>query len=477
MIKYLNPARQEVWRAWVKSKMPKFLKHADRILKADTECETLNTNVSFDINWIDDFIRKIRPYIYVRELDRLLILIPNQAYKLNRSGVAILRFLLKGHSIHEFLTTVGGTDEKQKEIHFFFCDLRAAVNGCLSESKEREAIAYYEFNGEFNGYPVLSEIAVTYRCNLNCQFCYVGDKAYGELKTSDAKKILFKIYHEAQVPSVSFTGGEPLLRGDIYELVQYASEVGLWTNLITNGTLLSRTRVQRLKNAGLSSAQVSIEGPHSAIHDGITHVSGSFDATLRGIKLLMDVDIPVHTNTTVSQNNLNYLEEICLLVKTIGLKRFSMNLLIPCGSALSKRELWVSYSEIGEHIMRLKHRAEAECIKFLWYSPVPICTFNPIAYGFGNKSCAAITGLLSIDPMGNIIPCSSWHMPVASLLRKNFKDIWQASRLNYFKNGEYAPDTCHECLHFTVCKGACPLYWQACGLEELHGRTQGIPLI
>jgi len=471
MIKYLNPARQEVWRAWVKSKMPKFLKHADRTLKADTEHETLNTSVSFDLNWIDDFVKKVRSYIYVRELDRLLILIPNQVYRLNHSGVALLRFLLGGHSIHEFLATVGDTDRKRKEIHFFFCDLRAAVSGCLNENEEREAIAYYEFDGEFNGYPVLSEIAVTYRCNLNCEFCYVGDKAYEELKTSDTRKILFKIYHDTQVPSVSFTGGEPLLRGDIYELVEYASKVGLWTNMITNGTLLDRTRVDMLKKAGLSSAQVSIEGPDPEIHDRITGVRGSFDATIRGIELLKDAHIPVHTNTTVSQNNLNYLEEICLLVKKIGLKRFSMNLLIPCGSALSKRQLWVSYSVIGEYILKLKHRAEAECIKFLWYSPVPMCTFNPIAYGFGNKSCAAITGLLSIDPMGNIIPCSSWRMPVASLLRNNFKDIWQSSILSYFRNGKYAPDLCHECLHFTVCKGACPLYWQACGLEELHGRT------
>lgn len=462
---------------YLKSKIPKCLAGADRTLKTDGGGETLNTDESSNLNWIDDFVDKVRPYIYVRELDSLLILIPNQAYQLNHSGVALLRFLLKGHSIHEFLATVGDTDKKRKEIHFFFCDLRAAVSGCLNESEEREAIVYHEFNGEFNKYPVLSEIAITHRCNLKCQFCYVGDKAYGELKTGDTKKLLFKIYHEAQVPSVSFTGGEPLLRGDIYELVQYASQIGLWTNLITNGTLLNRTRVERLKNAGLSSAQVSIEGPNHVIHDRITRVRGSFDATLRGIKLLMAVDIPVHTNTTVSQYNLNYLEEICLLVKMIGLKRFSMNLLIPCGSAVSKRELWVSYSEIGDYIMRLKHRAKAECIKLLWYSPVPLCIFNPIAYGFGNKSCAAVTGLLSIDPLGNIIPCSSWRMPVGSLLRENYKDIWHASRLDYFRNGEYAPALCRNCLHVTACKGACPLYWEACGLEELHGRTQDIPLL
>jgi radical SAM protein with 4Fe4S-binding SPASM domain len=435
------------------------------------EYESRNTNTSYNVDWVDEFIKKIKPYIYVRKLDRLLILIPNQAYKLNESGVAMLDFLLHGHSINEFLSHIKGTEEKRRDIHHFFCDLRAAIKGCLRENEQREAVSYYEFNGEFNEYPVLSEIAVTYRCNLQCEFCYVGDKNYGELHTNDIKKLLFKIYHEANVPSVSFTGGEPLVRKDICTLVEYASNIGLWTNLITNATLLSRENVHTLKKAGLSSAQVSVEGPNPVVHDKITGSSGSFDMTMKGLKLLMEAGIPVHTNTTVSKNNIAHLEEIVLLAQDIGLSRLSMNLLIPCGSAFHKQHLWVSYSEIGDYIMRLKRRAAEAHIKFLWYSPVPMCTFNPIAHGFGNKSCAAITGLLSIDPLGNIIPCSSWRMPVGSLLKQRFKDIWQSAMLNYFKNIEYAPSVCHECLSFDACKGACPLYWKACGEGELSART------
>lgn len=440
-------------------------------VKKIKEYELRNTNTTFNLDWVDDFVEKIKPYIYVRKLDKLLILIPNQAYKLNESGVAMLDYLIKGHSIKEFLSLINDNEAKRKDIHYFFCDLRAAVSGCLRENEKREAVTYYEFNGEFNEYPVLSEVAVTYRCNLNCEFCYVGDKDYRELNTDDTKKILFKIYHEAKIPSVSFTGGEPLLRKDIYTLVEYASKIGLWTNIITNGTLLTKQIVENLKKSGLSSTQVSIEGPNPKIHDKISGVPGSFQKTVQGVRLLLDAGIPVHTNTTVSKNNVNHLEEILLLAKKIGLQRLSMNLLIPCGSASNKRHLWVSYSDIGDHIIKLKHRAEKENIKFLWYSPIPMCKFNPIAQGFGNKSCAAITGLLSIDPMGNIIPCSSWRMPVGSLLRQRFEDIWQSSALSYFKNIEYAPDECHECLSFDVCKGACPLYWKACGLKEIGERT------
>ncbi|MCX7995430.1 MAG: radical SAM protein [candidate division WOR-3 bacterium] len=412
------------------------------------------------LDWVDGFIKEIKPYVFVRELDNLLILIPNQVYRLNRSGVEILSFLLKGNSINKLLGLIGDDEAKRRELHYFFCDLRAIVSGCLIDGEKREAISYYEFNHDLNYYPVLSEIAVTYRCNLNCEFCYVGHKNYPELNTSDLKKVIFKIYNEAKVPSVSFTGGEPLLRKDIISLVGYAHRIGLWTNLITNGTLLEKNVIKSLKKAGLNSVQVSLEGPNTDIHDKITGVLGSFAKTISGIKDLIEEDIPVHTNTTVSRNNIDYLEEMVFLIKSLGLKRFSMNLVIPCGTAENRKDLWISYSEIGKHILKVKHLAEKEKIKFLWYSPVPMCLFNPIAHGLGNKSCAAITGLLSIDPMGNVLPCSSWREPVGSLLKKSFREIWNSPMLSYFKHADYAPQECHQCIEFKICKGACPLFWK-----------------
>ncbi len=430
----------------------------------------MDRTINYNLNWVDDFIKGIKDFIYVRNQDRLLILVPNQVYRLNQSGVDILNFLLKGNSICELLKQVGDTAERRVHLHYFFCDLRAVVCGCLRETENRKAVAYYEFSGAPNEYPVLSEIAVTYRCNLRCRFCYVGDKDYQELNSNDLKKILFKIFNDARVPSVSFTGGEPLLRDDIVELVAYAGEIGLWTNMITNGTLLNKDLVQELRAAGLRSAQVSIEGSCARVHDALTGVAGSFDATLRGIELLKQAGIAVHTNTTVSRANLSDLSNIVELVKIRGLPRLSMNLLIPCGEADTERGLWVSYEEIGDYILRTKERADSLGIQFLWYSPVALCKFNPIAYGFGNKSCAAITGLLSIDPLGNIIPCSSWRMPVGNFLKKSFKEIWNSEMLSYFKNAEYAPDRCHQCTYFDICKGACPLYWKVHSPGELDGR-------
>ncbi|MEO0124158.1 MAG: radical SAM protein [candidate division WOR-3 bacterium] len=453
-------------KKYLKIKMPKYLNDKIKFQNSNVKCQTnykfqiSNGKEEINLEWVDGFIKAVKPYIYVRELDNLLILIPNQAYKLNQSGVAILSYLLKGNSISKIIELIGDDDIKKRELHYFFCDLRAIVSGCLKEGEKREAVIYEQFKSDLNDYPVLSEIAVTYRCNLNCEFCYVGHKGYPELNTSDLKKIIFKIYNEANVPSVSFTGGEPLLRKDIVSLIEYANKIGLWTNLITNGTMLTTDLVKSLKKAGLHSAQVSLEGPNGEIHDRITRVKNSFEKTINGIKYLLEEKITVHTNTTVSRHNINHLEGILLLIKTLGLKRLSMNLMIPCGSAENRSDLWIPYSEIGPYILKIKHLAQKENIQFLWYSPVPMCEFNPIAYGLGNKSCAAITGLLSIDPMGNILPCSSWREPVGSLLKNNFKEIWYSPMLNYFKNADYAPAECHQCIEFKICKGACPLFWK-----------------
>ena len=424
-----------------------------------------------DIGWIDGFFSEVKGFLHVREEDELLILIPNQAYKLNRTALTILKRMLGGETAREILSSLGDDPDKQRDLHYFFCDLRAVISGCLHDHEQRKAIDYYEFTGEFNKYPVLSEIAVTYRCNLHCDFCYVGDRSCEELNANDLKRILLKVYREASIPSVSFTGGEPLLRKDIVSLISYASGIGLWTNLITNGTLLDGHLARTLKNAGLSSAQVSIEGACPDLHDAITGEKGAFDLTIKGIRALRDAGIPVHTNTTVSRHNISSVHNIIVLARELGLSRLSMNLLIPCGAALSNKDIWVSYTEIGDKIMEWKHRALDEGIKLLWYSPLPLCKFNPIAHGLGNKACAAITGLLSIDPAGNIIPCSSWRKPVGSLLKQDFRDIWGSDSLNVYKQAAYALPECRSCTQFAECKGACPLYWQACGREELDGRT------
>ena len=317
-----------------------------------------------DLRWVDDFIASIRPHVRVRLEDNLLILVPNEAYKLNATGLVILDHLLRGGQISEVLWRIKDDSSKIEQLLYFFLDLCALVKGTMAEGRGRVAVERVPFRVPFNALPVLSEVALTYRCNLRCRFCYAAcgcraeAKENGEMTTRDVMKVLDIIAHRAKAPSVSFTGGEPTLRRDLPRLIAHARSLNLRVNLITNGTTADEGLVAHLKKSGLNSAQVSLEAATPETHERLTNVAGSFAATLRGIENLRKADIHTHTNTTINRLNLNELSGLLRLVKELGMTRLSMNMVIPTGSAAAHdEELMISYSEVGPIVRRLASEA------------------------------------------------------------------------------------------------------------------------
>ncbi len=293
------------------------------------------------------------------------------------------------------------------------------------------------------------------------------DNGAVEMTTREAIRVLEIIRRDAKVPSVSFTGGEPTLRSDLEELVAAATKIGLRTNLITNGTLLGDGgRAEGLRAAGLVSAQVSLEGPDAEVHDGLTGVAGSFERTLAGLRALRQAGVHTHTNTTINALNADHLEGLVRLVADLGIARMSANMVIPAGSA-ADRTIQVAYSDIGEIVLRVREAARRYGVEFLWYSPTPMCIFNPLAMGLGNKSCAACDGLLSVSPAGDVLPCSSYPQAVGNLLCQPFEAVWGSARASFFRRKEYAPRECAGCEDLGACAAACPLYWSAMGTAEL----------
>jgi len=428
------------------------------------------------LDWLEGFIASIRPYAFVRREDSLLILLPNQAYKINRTALDILDSFLGGEALDKIMARFQlDLPERRRQVHEFFCDLRALVTGCLGDGQGRRAVETIPFERPFNTLPVLSEIAATYRCNLRCRFCYAGcgcragGDGHREMASGEIRRVLDIIRRDAQVPSVSFTGGEPMLREDLPDLIAHARALGLRANLITNGTLADGRSVERLVRAGLNSAQVSLEGPNAEIHDRLTGVAGSFEQTIRGIAELRSAGVHVHTNTTLTALNRNEAEQMPALAASLGLSRLSMNLMIPtrAATAAGGDDLGVSYSEVGDVVLRIKEAARRAGVRFLWYSPTPLCLFNPIAHGLGNKGCAACDGLLSVSPTGDVLPCSSFDAGAGNLLQEDFRAIWFGQRAEYYKQKRYAHERCRACDDFAFCDGACPLYWEARGYGEL----------
>ena len=422
--------------------------------------------------WVDDYFDHIRPHFDVRQADSLLIVLPNRAVKLNETGLAILKHLKDGGRIDDILTRAATAPERRRELFYFLCDFRSLMTGCLGEGRRRKAVRVEPYGGSFNTLPVLSEVAVTYRCNIRCKFCYAGcgcsrSDDGDEMAADEVIRVLRIIRRDAQVPSVSFTGGEPTMREDLEQLVAAATGEGLRVNLITNGTLLAgNDRARRLADAGLISAQVSLEGPNAEVHDGLVGVDGSFERTLAGLEAFRAAGVHVHTHTTINALNAEHLGGLVELVARLELARMSMNMVIPAGSA-ADLSIQVSYERIGEIVLSARDAARAAGVGFMWYSPTPMCIFNPLAEGLGNKSCAACDGLLSVAPNGDVLPCSSYDEPVGNLLTQPFAEVWSGGRAVFFREKQYAPDACDGCEDFAACAGACPLYFSAMGEAEL----------
>jgi radical SAM protein with 4Fe4S-binding SPASM domain len=439
-----------------------------------------------DLRWADELVRNLRGHVVVRPEDELLILVPNRPTKLNATALRVLSAMLdEGLTVAEVLEREGDSAAKRRELHWFFADLQDLLRGRLGEGRGRRAVLHEPFSADFCRLPVISELALTYRCNLACRFCYAGCSSMGlpagwdedrALDTEAFARVLEIIHGDARCPSVSFTGGEPTLHPGLERLVAHAHTLGMKTNLISNGWLLSEGKVQGLVAAGLDSAQLSLEGPDAAVHDALVGRVGAFDRLWSGLERLREAGVRVHTNTTISRGNLAQLEGIVELVTERGLERLTMNLVIPCGTA-AENEDQVRYEEIGPVVLRVQERAQALGLQFIWYSPVPLCLFESPAHGLSTPGCAAADGLLHVSPAGDVLPCSSFshHEGLGNILERPFEELWNAPAPRFFRDKRMAPGPCEGCEKIEICQGACPLYWRSMGLGELGGDPEGFP--
>lgn len=444
---------------------------------------------------INSFIKSTRDLVYLRDVDRIMIIRPNRLYHLNSTAFDILHALYQEsvsysevqHSENSSVESVtkmisGKYDVPETTVYSDIISLIDNINKIINEDfSSAHMIKSVDFDPERIKYPVISEIALTYNCQNRCEFCYASSPYSGnrslEMNTDHIKKIIHKIYHEAHVPTISFTGGEPTLRKDLPELVAYASSMGMRTNLITNGIRCSeREYVSELKKSGLNSAQVSLEGHCSTLHDSITGLDGSFDSTLSGIINLKESGIFTHTNSTICTGNRgNLIDLVNFIRSTFKFPYLSMNMVIKTGITRDNENINISYTSIAEIIEPVIKHCEAIGIKLVWYSPTPYCLFNPVDRNLGSKSCACISGLLSVDPYGEILPCSSYNRGVGSLLKHSFEYIWNSDEAVYYRERRYQPPVCSNCEYVRLCGGACPLYWESAGsfseIEAVRDKT------
>lgn len=420
---------------------------------------------------VASFVESTRDHLYIRPEDNLLILRPNRMNFLNHTAVAMLHQLYSQKPIintdaviHDIAARYQVPPER---VGHDLGQLIQSLSLMLrNDPLHAPLVRTVPFGTNQYHYPVLSEIALTYQCQLRCTFCYASapgrGRTFARMTTEQVKTIIDKIVDQAHAPTLSFTGGEPTTHRDLPDLIAYARSRGLRVNLITNGIRSAKaTFVERLAEAGLHSAQVSLEAGDAATHDGIVQRSGAFNRTLSGIRNLKAAGIHTHTNTTINRDNVETLPRLIDLLAEMGQEYLSMNMVIRTGDAVGKKD--IDYRTIGDILHRLKAHAEERGMRFVWYSPVPYCLFNTIANGLSGQSCSAADGLLSIAPDGQVLPCSSFEQGLGNLLHDDFDKIWNSPAARYWREKKFLPPGCKGCELAYLCHGACPLYWDEQG--------------
>jgi len=174
---------------------------------------------------------------------------------------------------------------------------------------------------------------VTRTCNLACIHCRAAalDRPYeNELTTAECFKLLDEIQTFAS-PIVILTGGEPLLRPDIFEIAAYGNQKGFRMTMAVNGTLLSADKIRKMQEAGIQRISISLDGATAASHDAFRQVPGAFEGALRGVQYAREAGLDFQINTTITQQNLHELPAIQELTIALGAVAHHIFLLVPMG--------------------------------------------------------------------------------------------------------------------------------------------------
>jgi AdoMet-dependent heme synthase len=187
---------------------------------------------------------------------------------------------------------------------------------------------------DFNERPFIAIWETTQACDLACVHCRASaqpERHPEELTTAEGKRLIDQIA-ALEVPVFVLTGGDPIKRPDLFELISYARSVGVRISLTPSATpLLTRDVVARLKEAGLARLAVSMDGASAATHDAFRGLSGSFARTLDAVRWANEVGLPVQINTTFSRRNIGEIDEIVALMEQLRIALWSVFFLVPTG--------------------------------------------------------------------------------------------------------------------------------------------------
>lgn len=296
----------------------------------------------------------------------------------------------------------------------------------------------------------------TNACNMYCDHCYrdAGCRAEEELSTAEAKTLLEQIAR-ANFKIMIFSGGEPLMRPDIVELVAYATSLGLRPVFGTNGTLITLEMAQKLKDAGAMGMGISLDSMNKEKHNQFRKFPGAWEGAVQGMRNCCAVGLPFQIHTTVMEWNNHELEALTDFAVAEGAMAHHFFFLVPTGRAktIEAESLRAeAYEETLTRIMKKQQQVDIEL------KPTCAPQFLRIADQMGLKTrfrrgCLAGTAYCIISPRGKVQPCAYLNMELGDVRQTPFDEIWKNSPvLNKLRTMEYSGG-CGSCQYKRACGG------------------------
>ena len=232
----------------------------------------------------------------------------------------------------------------------------------LTKRQEAGRRAAWNRDFDFNERPFIVIWETTQACDLacvHCRACAQPLRSSLELSTDEAKRLINEVAG-LEAPVFVLTGGDPLKRPDIFELVEYASSHGVRISLTPSATpLLTQEAIHKLKQCGLARLAISLDGPSAEIHDAFRRVPGSYDWTLRAVRWAREIGLSVQINTTITRHNLQYLDSMIALLEQLDIVLWSVFFLVPTGRGstidlISAEEFEQVFEKLYETSRRVK---------------------------------------------------------------------------------------------------------------------------
>jgi heme b synthase len=321
---------------------------------------------------------------------------------------------------------------------------------------------------------------VTRNCNLACVHCRASSERGpypGELDTAKCIEILEQIKRVGE-PIVILTGGEPLLRKDIFDLAEWGTQLGLRMVMATNGTLLTPHIIESMRASGIKRVSISVDGSDENQHDQFRKVPGAFKAAMEGIRLLREAGLEFQINTTVTRHNIRNIKDILDMATRLGAVAHHLFLLVPTGRAkeMINQEIdSLEYEKLLRWFYRMRDKVplhlKATCAPHYYrilrqeaHAKGEKVNFETFGLDAVTRGCLGGTSFCFISHDGIVQPCGYLELNCGDLKNSSFESVWRDSDMfNQLRDFSAYKGKCGRCEYLRFCGGCRARAFEATG--------------